>query len=167
MMTRRLALGAIAGLAIAAGSALPARAGDADPVALVDAYMAAWNAHDAAKAAAFFAADGTFFDATVGTPQSGPAAIEAKVIQAFMTAVPDLRWQRQDEPIVGKDGTGIAFQWSFSGTNTGPWSDGTDATGNPFKITGVTFMRLKDGKIAYEGDYYDALGFYQQLGLME
>jgi steroid delta-isomerase-like uncharacterized protein len=142
-------------------------AGEAETVKLVEDYMAAWNAHDAAKAAAFFAPDGEFFDAAVGKPQTGPADIQANVIQSYLTAVPDLVWEREKEPIVDKDGAGIAFQWTFMGTNTGPWSDGTEATGNPFRISGVTFMRIKDGKIAYEGDYYDALGFYQQLGLME
>jgi steroid delta-isomerase-like uncharacterized protein len=171
MSTRRLAFGAAGMLAVLAALCWPGvgspRAADADAVALVEAYMAAWNAHDAAKAASFFAEDGVFLDATVGKPQTGPADIQANVIQSYLTAVPDLVWQREDEPIVDKDGAGIAFQWTISGTNTGPWSDGTEATGNPFKISGVSFMRLKDGKIAFEGEYYDALGFYQQLGLME
>ncbi len=174
MPTRRHLIGAVGALALGATvlatqAPAPARAGagEADPMALVEAYMAAWNAHDATKAASFFAADGQFFDVAIGRTHTGPADIQANIIQNYLTAVPDLKWQRDGEPIVAADGSGVAFQWTFSGTNTGPWSDGTEATGNPFKILGVTFMRIRDGKIAYEGDYYDALGFYQQLGLME
>jgi hypothetical protein len=36
-----------------------------------------------------------------------------------------------------------------------------------FKINGLTLMKLKEGKIIYSGDYYDAYGFYKQLGLVE
>ena len=38
------------------------------------------------------------------------------------------------------------------------------ATGKPLSFEGVSFIRIKDGKIAYQGDYYDALGFNKQLG---
>ena len=59
-----LMLFAAAGLAQAADSAK----------AVIDGYMAAWNAHDAEKAASYFAEDGVYFDATVGTPQKGREA---------------------------------------------------------------------------------------------
>ncbi|MGQ0656582.1 MAG: ester cyclase [Chromatiales bacterium] len=137
----------------------------ADPVTVVDAYMAAWNEHDAAKAAAFFAEDGEYYDASVGEPQKGRANAQEKVIQAFMTAAPDCVWTREGEPIVGHDA--VAFQWTFSGTNTGACSDGTAATGKPFKFSGATLMRFHNGRIVWQGDYYDAYGFYKQLGLAQ
>lgn len=145
-------LGALAGLAQAAD----------DAKAIVEGYMAAWNAHDAEKAATFFAEDGVYFDATVGTPQNGRAAARDNVIKVFITAVPDLTWSMTSEPIVSADG--IAFQWKFSGTNSGPWSAETPATNKPLSFEGVSFVRIKDGKISYQGDYYDALGFNKQLG---
>ena len=44
-----------------------------DAKAIVDGYMAAWNAHDADKAASFLAEDAVYFDATVGTQcRAGP-----------------------------------------------------------------------------------------------
>lgn len=147
-----ITLGALAGLAQAAD----------DAKAIVEGYMAAWNAHDADKAATFFAEDGVYFDATVGTPQNGRTAARDNVIKVFITAVPDLTWSMTSEPIVSADG--IAFQWVFSGTNTGAWSAETPATGKPVKFEGVSFIRIEDGKISYQGDYYDALGFNKQLG---
>jgi ketosteroid isomerase-like protein len=60
----------------------------------------------------------------------------------------------------------VSFEWEFKGTNTGAWSDGTAATGKPFAITGASMFTVRDGKIAAQSDYYDALGFYKQLGLM-
>ena len=133
-----------------------------DAKAIIDGYMAAWNAHDADQAATFLADDAVYFDATVGTPQNGKAAARDNVIKVFVGAVPDLKWEMTSAPIVSADG--IAFQWKFSGTNSGDWSAETKATGKPLSFEGVSFIRIKDGKIAYQGDYYDALGFNKQLG---
>mgnify|MGYP003694797911 CR=1 FL=1 len=41
------------------------------------------------------------------------------------------------------------------------------ATGKPFSFNGVTFMRVENGKIVYQGDYYDGLGFQKQLGWIQ
>ncbi|MDH4557262.1 ester cyclase [Pseudomonas sp. BN417] len=133
-----------------------------DAKAIVDGYMAAWNAHDVDKAASFLAEDAVYFDATVGTPQQGRAAARDNVIKVFVTAVPNLTWKMTSEPIVSADG--IAFQWEFAGTNSGAWSAETPATNKPLKFEGVSFVRVKNGKITYQGDYYDALGFNKQLG---
>ena len=149
----------------AAGPATPAAAA-AEALTAVDAYMAAWNAHDAATAASFFADSGVYLDASVGTPQIGRDNARNNVIQAFITAVPDCKWTRDGAPIVSPTGDAVSFLWTFSGTNTGPWGDGTKASGKPFTIHGVSFLRLENGKIRWQGDYYDALGFYKQLGMM-
>lgn len=133
-----------------------------DAKSVVEGYMAAWNAHDADQAATFLADDAVYFDATVGTPQNGKAAARDNVIKVFIGAVPDLTWKMTSAPIIGPDG--IAFQWEFAGTNSGAWSAETPATGKPLKFEGVSFVRIKDGKIVYQGDYYDALGFNKQLG---
>jgi steroid delta-isomerase-like uncharacterized protein len=156
--------------ALLAGSAvlLPAAASSAsaaeDALAVADAYLAAWTAHDAAAAAAFLADDVSYFDASVGSPVTGRDEARTKVIEAFLNAAPDAKWERRGEGFASGDL--VAFEWTFSGTNTGAWADGTAATGKPFSFIGATVMRLADGKIAYQGDYYDALGFYKQLGLM-
>lgn len=147
-----LALFACAGLAQAAD----------DAKAIIDGYMAAWNAHDADKAGEFLAEDAEYYDVTVGSAQKGRAAARDNVIKVFVTAIPDLKWVMTGAPIVSADG--IAFQWQFSGTNTGAWGAETPATGKPVSFEGVSFVRIKDGKIAYQGDYYDALGFNKQLG---
>ena len=48
----------------------------------------------------------------------------------------------------------------------GAWGDGTKPTGKHFAFSGASVFAVKDGKIATQSDYYDALGFYKQLGLM-
>jgi steroid delta-isomerase-like uncharacterized protein len=172
MSTRRHLLAAAGLLAFVLAS--PARADPADPATFVDLYLAAWNSGHAGEVAKFFAKDAEFFDVTVGKPQTGRQNIQDNVVQPYLTAVPDLHWAHdpdKDRIVVDKDGAGVAFEWILTGTNKGNWSDGTEATGNSFKIRGLTVLRLikeeDSTRIGYEGDYYDALGFYQQLGLME
>jgi len=136
----------------------------ADAAATVEAYVAAWNAHDAAAAADYLADNVEYYDASVGEAQKGRDAARVNVIEAFLNAVPDARWERLGAPVV--QGDAVTFEWTFSGTNTGDWADGTKATGKTFKIQGLSLFRLSGGRIVYQGDYYDALGFYKQLGLM-
>ena len=153
-------LGGVVLAVLALAVALPAKAADA--LSTVEGYVAAWNAHDAAAAAGYFADDVEYYDASVGTPQKGRDAARTNVVEAFLNAAPDAKWEMVGEPVVA-DGA-VAFEWVFSGTNTGAWGDGTAATGKPFSFHGLSLFRLKDDKIAYQGDYYDALGFYKQLG---
>ena len=141
---------------------VPAVGAEASPRAVVDALLAAWNAHQPGDASALMADDITYLDMTVGKPLVGVEQVREGVIQLFMTAAPDLKWEMRGEPIVAADR--IAFEWRFSGTNTGRWGPDTPATGRSFAFDGVSFIRLKNGKIGYEADYYDGLGFQRQLG---
>ena len=129
-MQRRAFL-ATAAIALALATATPVLADDGAE-AVVEAYLAAWNAHDSAAAAAFFAPDVVYYDASVGTPIEGRDAAKTGVIDNFLTAVPDASWKMKGAPVV-QDGS-VAFEWEFSGTNTGPWGAGAgdrdpDATG--------------------------------------
>ena len=40
---------------------------------------------------------------------------------------------------------------------TQTWGPDTPATGKPFSFKGVTFMRVENGKIVYQGDWYDSV----------
>ncbi|WP_331371705.1 ester cyclase [Sinorhizobium chiapasense] len=163
-MYRRQLLAAAGALGMSALLFPPAVfAAEAAP-AVVAAYVAAWNAHDSSKAASYFADDVTYYDASVGKPVNGKDAAKTGVIDNFLNAVPDAVWAVKGEPIAAGDK--VSFEWEFSGTNSGAWADGTAATGKPFKITGASIFTVKDGKISTQSDYYDALGFYKQLGLM-
>jgi steroid delta-isomerase-like uncharacterized protein len=134
-------------------------------LSILDSYIAGWNSHDATRCAAHFDKDIEFYDATVGTPVTGDENAKKEIVQSFMNAVPDLKLERGKEVLMQADS--MVWRWTFSGTNTGDWSDGTKATNKSFKIHGLTLMKMKDGKIVYSGDYYDAYGFYKQLGLVE
>lgn len=145
--------------------AVPAAAQDFASEKVVKDYMAAWNAHDAAAAAAFLDENVIYYDASLGEPVMGRAEAEAQIIQSFITAAPDLVWEMRG-PAISTPGH-VAFEWVFRGTNSGNWSDGSPGSGKAFEIYGVSFINLVNGKIGYQGDYYDALTFLQQLGYME
>ena len=133
------------------------------PQQIIQNYMAAWNEHNPDKAATYLADDAVFYDVTVGTPQQGKIAARDNVMRVFIGAVPDLKWEMTSKPIIGKDGN-IAFQWKFTGRNTGAWDADTPATGKSLSFEGVSFIRMQGDKIVYQGDYYDALNFNKQLG---
>ena len=163
-MLRRhfLVTSAVAAFIVGAAPQISLAADSAD--AVVQAYLAAWNAHDSAKAASFFADNVVYYDASVGKPIEGRDAAKTAVIDNFLTAVPDAVWTIKGQPVV--QGDRVAFEWEFAGNNTGPWGDGTKATGKHFAFTGASVFSVKDGKIVTQNDYYDALGLYKQLGLM-
>lgn len=164
LINRRLLLAGAA--AFASLLVVPAASADeAANVAVVKDYLAAWNAHSIDQAAAHFADDVVYFDASVGEPVTGKAAATRDVVGSFINAVPDLKWEMLGDAIA--QGDTVAFQWRFSGTNTGAWADGTEPANKSFTFLGATVMSVKDGLISTQSDYYDALGFYEQLGWMD
>ncbi|HHY49994.1 MAG TPA: ester cyclase [Alphaproteobacteria bacterium] len=142
--------------------AAPAIADEAANVRTVKDYVAAWNAHSVDEAAGYFAEGVVYYDASVGEPVEGKAAAATQVVANFINAAPDLNWEMLGDPVA--QGDMVAFQWRFSGTNTGPWADGTEASGKPFLILGASFFSVRDRRIQTQSDYYDALGFFEQLG---
>jgi steroid delta-isomerase-like uncharacterized protein len=66
---------------------------------------------------------------------------------------------------VNVKGDKIWCRYSMTGINTGPLGD-VPATGKEFQVTGMAITRLKNGKIIEDETYWNALGFYQQLGFI-
>jgi len=62
-------------------------------------------------------------------------------------------------------GEKLVKHWNFKGTHTGNFF-GIPATGKTVSIDGVTLVRMENGKIAEERDFFDNLEFSQQLGLI-
>ena len=164
-MKRRTILAAFGGICLAStfGGA-PVYAAEQTPLEVVQQYLAAWNAHDATKAASYFDEKVSYYDASVGKPTVGKAEAKAAVIDSFMAAVPDLKWVMRGDPIVS--GNKVSFEWTFSGKNSGPWADGTKPTDKSFSFDGASVFVIENNAITQQSDYYDALGFYKQLGLM-
>ena len=68
------------------------------------------------------------------------------------------------------DGDEFADEWTFTGTNTGPFRlpDGTEvpATGKRVEIKGMELVEVRDGKIVLDNLYYDFMSALFQLDLV-
>lgn len=62
-------------------------------------------------------------------------------------------------------GNKLVKHWNFKGTHTGLFF-GIKPTGKSVDVDGVTLVRMENGKIAEERDFFDNLEFMQQLGLI-
>jgi len=80
----------------------------------------------------------------------------------FLTGFSNIEFTIKD--IFGQ-GDKLVKYWNFKGTHTGVFF-GIPPTGNDVSLEGTTLVRIEDGKIAEERDFYDNLPFLQQLGVM-
>ena len=62
-------------------------------------------------------------------------------------------------------GDKLVKYWNFKGTHTGVFF-GIPPTGKTVSLDGTTLVRMVNGKIAEERDFFDNMDFMTQLGLM-
>src|ERR1700676_3564397 len=117
-------------------------------------YTAAWCSQDAARVAAFYAADGSL-TINDNEPAVGRQAI-TEATQAFMTAFPDLQVV-MDKVTVDDD---IAeYHWTLTGTNTGH-----GGKGNRVRISGFERWEFdQDGLIHASRGRFDSGEYRRQL----
>jgi steroid delta-isomerase-like uncharacterized protein len=96
----------------------------------------------------------------LGADLVGPAAFK-QFHAAYREAFPDVRL-RVDAVVEENDV--LAVRWSGQGTHQGN-SLGFAATGMPCRFTGVTFMRVENGKFVEGWNVFDELGMLRQLGV--
>ena len=80
----------------------------------------------------------------------------------FLTGFSKITFTIKD--IFGQGDKLVKF-WNFKGTHTGVFF-GIPATGKTVSLDGTTLVRMSNGKIAEERDFYDNMDFMTQLGLM-
>ena len=151
-----------ASAATAAPSTVPATDSGAANVALLNRYLEAWNQHDALRVGALFDEQSQYFDAAFAGMQNGREAIVENAVEVFLHGLPDLHWELRGAPIASSEG--IAYEWTLTGTNTGRWG-GVSPTHQKINLKGVSFMRVRQGKIVYQAVVYDSAALNRQLGL--
>ena len=129
---------------------------------MLEAWLAAWNSHDTSRAEQLLADDVEYFDAGFAGIQHGRDAAIEKGVGVFLRGVPDLQLEVRGEPIVGENA--VAWEWTFSGTNTGTWG-GIPATNQKIQLKGFSLMRIRNGQIVALSSYYDTGTLNRQLGL--
>jgi len=80
----------------------------------------------------------------------------------FLTGFSNIQFTIKD---VFGQGEKLVKHWNFKGTHSGNFF-GIPATGKTVSFDGTTLVRMADGKIAEERDFYDNMDFMTQLGLM-
>ena len=118
-----------------------------------------WNKGRVDAIDEMFATDGRAFGLG-DQPLVGPA--EFKPFHAtYRQAFPDMQIHI-DEVIA--EGDIVAMRWTASGTHRGNLM-GLVATGRPSRFEGMSFLRMRDGKIVEGRNVFDQLGMLKQLGV--
>ena len=131
---------------------------------LLDYYVERYNEGDLDACMQLYAEDAVqrMHDGTF----EGLGAIRDRLARD-LKAFPDARYVVDS---FAEDGERFADEWTFTGTNTGPFRlpDGTEvtATGKPVEIKGMELVEVRDGKIVVDNLYYDFMASVVQLGLV-
>src|SRR5271165_6138203 len=127
---------------------------------LVDAYFAAWNAHDGARLAALFEEAATY---------EGPTTRMAIHPYDLVSVITALAAQFSDFAFIVTDVVAssekTAAAWTLNGTNDGVVKTGVAATGRKLHISGVDMIEVRNGRIAAVRRVYDRRAMMEQLGL--
>jgi len=80
----------------------------------------------------------------------------------WLAAFPDAQFRIEDQLA---EGDKVATRWTARGTHQGHLQ-GMAPTSQPVTVTGITILRIADGKIAESWSNSDTLGMMQQLGVI-
>jgi steroid delta-isomerase-like uncharacterized protein len=128
----------------------------------VERLLAAYNRHDAAGFASYFAEDGVFHVVALGEVNEGREQIAARVAE---------RWRALDYTLdvrgLYECGEDVFLEWTMTGTHVGELM-GVPAT--HLRVEGLLgcshFTFGADGLIARDVVYFDLATMLRQLGLM-
>lgn len=114
-------------------------------------YTEAWNSHDPARVAEFYATDGSI-TINGNDPHRGTVALVA-MVDSYIAEFPDIELSM--DGLEALDGRQV-YHWSFTGTHSG--------TGNRVRIHGSETWRFNDeGLIAESIGQYDANEYALQV----
>jgi steroid delta-isomerase-like uncharacterized protein len=127
-------------------------------------YVGAFDRHDPSAFGSYFADEGTYDDLTLGKHWEGPEGIAGFVRESESEFSSDYRFELRSAT---ETSGGYFVEWTLKGTH-----DRTSrqpplpATGRPYEILGVSVGELEDGKIKANRDYWNALSFLTQVGIL-
>ncbi len=129
-----------------------------DNKATVRYFIDHFNRKDPAALSQVFA-DNYVLDFPGGPQGEGVEGIRAATAE-FVQAFPDLHFDTED---LAAEGDLVAWRWTMRGTqqgSLGPFA----ASGRPVTLTGLSLLRLADGKIVADRVRADMIGLLQQIG---
>jgi predicted ester cyclase len=103
--------------------------------------------------------DGDFVDHVHEDLPPGPQSVK-DLVASVHAAFPDVRFSVED---VVAEGDLVAIRWTMRGTHQGPFA-GVGPTSREVVLTGMDFVRIRDGKFAELWSNQDTLGLLLALG---
>ncbi len=95
------------------------------------------------------------------TPLKGREAVTG-MLSTFRAGFPDLKMVVED--VFGEDDK-VAIRWRVTGTQTGELF-GIPASGKSMNVSGISILRLVNGKIIDDWVAEDSLGLMKQIGVI-
>jgi steroid delta-isomerase-like uncharacterized protein len=128
---------------------------------VVEAFRAAWDAHDGAALAALMAEDGIYEVVPQGR------AFGAELIEQQMTFMQSLSSDFSIRYVsVVEEGGRLATEWEMEGTNDGPFEPfRLTPSGRRFTIRGAWFFTIEDDRVRSCRAYWDLAGLLNQIGV--
>ena len=131
----------------------------------VEMYVSVWESTFSEKNIELITSENFHDDVTVVTASGDITGLEdlkayyANYINGFSDA---------EFSVINAFGQGdkLVKQWNFKGTHDGEFF-GIPATNKSLDLSGTTIVKMKDGKVLQEEDFFDNYSFMKQLGLIE
>lgn len=120
----------------------------------------AWNQGDLAVISQVYAPDFVLHDPA--TPRFKTRREYEQLVLAYRRAFPDLRCAIEDQLA---ERNLVMTWWGMQGTHRGPLF-GYAPTERHVRFTGISLHLIRDGQIAEARVNWDALGLFQQLGIV-
>jgi len=128
------------------------------PKEVIEAYFAAWDAHDPQAVVALFADGGSYEDPVTGSPLTGDAIGE--YAKGLFAAFPDLKLELISQ---APTSTGqIAVPWLLFGTHQGPLGE-MEATGRSVVLQGCDYIEVENEKLQLVYGTFSVDNLMQQL----
>ena len=118
-----------------------------------------WSKGNLAVADQIVAPNYANHDPAGAMPDTGREGLK-KHATMYRTAFPDLQFAIDDLTV---EGNKVTVRWTARGTHQGELM-GITPTSKKFSITGISILRIANGKIAEQWVNWDTLGLLQQLG---
>ena len=121
-----------------------------------------WNQRKLAVIDELVSDNSVLYDPTVPGGKVTGSQGYRQFVEIYLAAFPDLHFTIQDQ---FADGDKVATRWTGTGTQTGALM-GIAPTGKRSTVTGITIDLYQNGKAVESWVNYDALGMFQQLGVI-
>ncbi len=124
-------------------------------MALLEAYVQAWNQHDSAAFDTLLAPNAVHDDVAQGFHGQGVAQIK-DFMRGIIKVEPDFNWRLTTIVAAGPQ---LAAEWTWTATYTGP-SPGGPVVRRRISGQGASIALIENGRIKRFADYYDVASFF-------